>query len=313
MTSANLPDRLRQPQRDFRGYGRNAPRVRWPDGARVAVCVVVNYEAGAELSVAAGDERGESVGEFAAPISAQGPSVRDLCTESIFEYESRAGVWRLARILDEYEVKATFFACGVALELNPEVGAYIGEAEHEPCAHGWRWQPPSQLGRDEEREHMRLAIEAIERTCGSRPVGWFSRCTPSVHTRELVVAEGGFIYDSDAYNDDLPYFVDVGATRHLVVPYSLAYNDMRFVFPGFADPLSFFNYLQLALDQLWDEGAEAPKLMSIGLHPRWAGQAGRAAALRRFLHYARDKGGVWFARRADVARWWLDHHAEFAT
>jgi peptidoglycan/xylan/chitin deacetylase (PgdA/CDA1 family) len=277
----------------------------------VAVSLVVNYEAGSEYSIWAGDDRSEGVGEFGMPINPTSPDVRDLCTESTFEYGSRAGIWRLARILDEYDIKVTFYCCGQALELNPAVGEYIETAGHEPCAHGWRWEELWRLSREEEREHLHLAIESIAKTCGTRPVGWFSRCVPSVHTRELIVEEGGFLYDSDAYNDDLPYFVEVGDHRHLVIPYSFTYNDMRFVFPGFADPMSFFTYCKMGLDQLWEEGATHPKMMSIGLHPRWIGQAARAKALRAFIDYALEKGDVWFARKVDIANWWLAHHEEF--
>ena len=158
---------------------------------------------------------------------------------------------------------------------------------------------------------MEWAVASIAKTVGERPLGWFNRCTSSVHSRELVVEEGGFVYDSNAYNDDLPYFVEVNGTRHLIVPYSFSYNDMRFVFPGYADPGSFFEYLRRGLDLLWDEGATHPKIMSIGLHPKWVGQAGRASALKEFLEYAHEKGDVWFARRIDIANWWLEHHEEF--
>lgn len=299
------------PSRDLVGYGPDLPQVRWPNNARVAVSIVVNYEAGSEYSFASGDSRRESVGEFGGPINPTPATVRDLCTESTFEYGSRAGIWRLARILDEYDLKCTFYVCGQALQHNPSVGSYIRNAGHEPCAHGWRWEELWRLSEEEEREHLRLAIKSIEDTCGSRPLGWYSRCTPSSRTRELLVEEGGFLYDSDAYNDDLPYFTQVGDQRHLIVPYSFTYNDMRFVFPGFADPNSFTTYLNMALDELWEEGATHPKMMSIGLHPRWTGQAARARALRAFLDHATDKGDVWFARRADIAQWWLDHEQEF--
>jgi peptidoglycan/xylan/chitin deacetylase (PgdA/CDA1 family) len=304
---------LEGPERDFLGYGPNPPLVTWPGKARVAISLVVNYEAGAEYSLAAGDGRQDTVGEFGVAINPTDRRVRDLCTESTFEYESRAGVWRLARMLDEFEVPATFYVCGRALDLNPEVGHYIQESGHEPCAHGWRWEELWRLSEEDEREHLHRAIESIARACGSRPVGWFSRCTPSVRTRRLVVEEGGFLYDSDAYNDDLPYYVRVGDRDHLVIPYSFAYNDMRFAFPGFADPMSFYTYLTMALDELWLEGEHHPKMMSIGLHPRWTGQAARAGALRRFLEYARAKGGVWFARRVDIANHWREHHPHGAT
>ena len=292
--------------RDLIGYGPQPPRAPWPDNARVAVCLVVNYEAGSEYALGDGDQRRETVGEFGVAINPTPSSVRDLCTESTFEYEARAGIWRLARLLDDYDLPATFHVAARAVERNPEVGAYIAERGHEPCGHGYRWEEPWRLGLEEERAHLYAAVESIARTCGSRPVGWYSRCTPSERTRQLIVEEGGFLYDSDAYNDDLPYYVEVSGRAHLVLPYSFAFNDMRFVFPGYADPMSFFTYLQMGFDELWCEGQHSPKMLTIGLHPRWTGQPGRALALRKFLEYAANKGNVWFARRADVARLWLD-------
>jgi peptidoglycan/xylan/chitin deacetylase (PgdA/CDA1 family) len=271
----------------------------------------VNYEAGAEYSLAAGDGRRDTVGEFGFAINPTRHDVRDLCTESTFEYEARAGVWRLARIIDEYNLPASFNCCGRALDLNPRLGEYLRDSAHDVIAHGWRWEELWRCTRDEERDHLRRAIESIEKACGERPVGWHSRCTPSVYTRELLVEEGGFLYDSDAYNDDLPYFVEVGGKQHLVVPYSLTFNDMRFAFPGYSDPTSFFTYLRMGFDDLWEEGAETPKMMTIGIHGRWAGQPGRARALRDFIDYTFTRGDVWYARRLDIAQWWSAHHSEF--
>jgi peptidoglycan/xylan/chitin deacetylase (PgdA/CDA1 family) len=299
------------PPRDVVGYGRHAPIVTWPNEARIALSFVVGYEEGSEASHPAGDGRSERVGEFATLLSPNaGDDHRDLTMESIWEYGSRAGVWRLARVLDGAGVRATFFASAAALELNPEVADYLRESEHEICAHGWRWEDVSHLSEEEERSRIRRAVESISQTCGRRPVGWFNRAA-SINTRRLLVEHGGFLYDSNAYNDDLPYFVDVAGTRHLVVPYSFTYNDMRFVYPGYSDPGSFVAYLRRGLDFYWDEGATHPKMMSIGLHPKWVGQAGRASALAEFIDYARGKPGVWVARRADIAQWWLDHYEEF--
>lgn len=298
------------PKRNFVGHGRHLPKVVWPDGAMVAVNLVVNYEEGSEYSIPAGDGRNEGLAEISYVMS---PDYRDLAAESVYEYGSRAGSWRLLRLFDEYAVKATYFAAAVALERNPEVGRWIRESGHEPCSHGWRWEEHWLLDRETERERMRLAIESIERTCGERPLGWYCRYSPSVNTRELVVEEGGFVYDADAYNDDLPYFVEVKGKRHLVVPYTLTYNDGRYVLPqGYGGPTDFFDTCRRGLDELRREGqAGYPKMMSIGLHSRWAGQAGRTSALREFIEYALEKGDVWFARRIDIARWWLEHHEEF--
>lgn len=299
------------PKRDLVGYGRRVPRARWPNGARVAVSLVLNYEEGSEYSYPNGDRRNDGLTEV---IYAMDPQYRDLCAESIFEYGSRAGVWRVERLLTEYKIPITFFACAVALERNREVGAWLREAGHEPCSHGWRWEEMWRLSREEEAEHIRLAIDSIKETCGERPLGWYCRYGPSVNTRELIVEEGGFVYESDAYNDDLPYFVGVRGKQQLIVPYSMTYNDGKFgLLPAYGSPADFLDNLKRGLDQLWDEGATHPRMMSIGLHPRLIGQASRIHALREFIDYALKKGGVWFCRRIDIARWWLDHHTEFTT
>lgn len=297
-------------RRDFVGYGRNPPRVRWPGDARVALNFVINYEEGSESSHPAGDGRNEA-GLAEIPY-AMGREYRDLAAESVYEYGSRAGIWRLQRLFDRYDFKVTFFAAAVALERNPEVGAWIRERGHEPCSHGWRWEEVWRLSREQERDHIRWAVDSIAKTCGERPRGWYCRYGPSVHTRELLVEEGGFEYDSDAYNDDLPYFTEVGGKRHLVVPYSLTYNDAKFSMPpGYAHPGDFFELCRRGLDYLWEEGSTHPRMMSIGLHPRLVGQAARTHPLREFIDYARAKGGVWFATRLEIARWWTAHHASF--
>jgi peptidoglycan/xylan/chitin deacetylase (PgdA/CDA1 family) len=289
------------PQRDLVGYGRRPPAVGWPGGARVAVSLVLNYEEGSERTMP-GDGENENLGEVARGVG----GYRDLATESVYEYGSRAGVHRLLRLFDRCGVHCTFFAAAVALEQNPEVCAWLREAGHEPCSHGWRWSEEWLLSREEEAERIRRAVESIERTCGERPVGWYSRWMPSEHTRQLLVEEGGFLYDSNAYNDDLPYYVEVAGRQHLVIPYTLTTNDMRFVNGTLGGPDDFFDYCRRALDHLWDEGSECPRMMSIGLHPRWTGQPARASALAEFIEYAQAKGDVWFARRRDIAEWWLE-------
>lgn len=297
------------PRRDLIGYGRHRPRVRWPDGARVALSLVLNWEEGSEQSLPAGDGRNEGLAEIPYALD---PDVRDLNVESVYEYGSRAGIWRLQRMIDSFGVPITLFGSALAYESNPAVGAWVREAGHEPCSHGLRWDEPWTFTREQEAERIRQAIASIERTCGERPRGWYCRYGPSVNTRELLVEEGGFAYDSDAYNDDLPYYTEVNGSRHLVVPYTLVYNDVRYVLPpGYSDPDSFFTVCKRALDYYWDEGATHPQMMSVGLHARWSGQAGRASALRDFIEYALEKGDVWFARRIDVAEWWREHHESF--
>ncbi len=226
------------PPRDLVGYGSRLPKVRWPHDAHVAVNIVVNYEEGSEYSFPAGDGGNEHHGgEESYPFP---DDKRNLAQETIYEYGSRAGIWRLLRLFDEYDVNATMFACAAAFELNPEVATLSKAAGHDLMSHGWRWSEHWRLSREEEAEHMRLAIESFERTWGERPRAWYCRYGPSVHTRDLVVADGGFTYDSDAYNDDFPYFVTVRGRQHLVVPYSLTYNDLQ----GTLSPVDFLEYLK---------------------------------------------------------------------
>lgn len=298
------------PRRNYPGYGRHQPKVVWPDGANLVINLVVNHEEGSEYSWAAGDNRNEGLAEIPYVM---GPEARDLSAESVYEYGSRAGIWRLLRLFDEYDVKTTFFTAAVALLRNPDVGAWVAEAGHEPCSHGWRWIEQWTLTRDQEREHIAAAVEDIKRATGARPQGWYCRYGPSVNTRELLVEEGGFIYDADAYNDDLPYFVDVGGKSHLVVPYTLTYNDGRFVLPqGYGNPEDFFEFLKRGASELLREGrAGHPKMMSVGLHPRWVGQAGRTSALREFIEFILGIPDVKFMRRIDIAEWWLAHHGAF--
>ena len=305
MKDINVPG----PKREFVGYGRHVPRVRWPQNARIAVSFVLNYEEGSEYSHPAGDKQNDGLQEV---IYAMDPQYRDLAVEAVFEYGSRAGIWRVERLFSEYKIPLTFYACAVALERNPEVAAWIKEAKHEPCCHGWRWEEMWRLTREQEREHMQMAIESIRQSVGQRPEGWYCRYGPSVHTRELLVEDGGFVYDSDTYNDDLPYYVDVKGKQHLVIPYSFTYNDGKFgLLPGYASPQDFVDTLKRGFDVLWQEGETHPRMMSIGLHPRLIGQATRISALREFIDYAHQKGEVWFCKRIDIAHWWNAHHHEF--
>ena len=299
------------PARDFVGYGAHVPRVVWPNEASVAVSLVVNYEEGSEYSFPMGDGRNDVLTET--PNYTLTGGYRDLGAESMFEYGSRAGVHRVLRLLREYDVRATFFAAALALEKNPAVGEAIVADGHEPCSHGWRWEQTWPLEREAERERIAWTVESFERTCGRRCVGCYNRYAPSVNTRELIVEEGGFLYDSDSYADDLPYFVDVSGKQHLVLPYSLIYNDCRFVLPqGFGSIEAFVDLIIRALDDLRREAdTGAPKMLSIGLHPRLIGPPGRASGLRQVLEHMLEKGDCWIATREEIARWWLDHHEEW--
>lgn len=294
--------------RDYRGYGRVAPRVVWPEKALVALNIQINYEEGAEYTYAR-DGRNENFGEYM--MSMDGVANRSM--ESTFEYGSRVGFWRVMRLLDEHDILATVNACAVAVENNPDVAEYLKGSRHEIACHGYRFEEAWTMTGEEERQSIRDAVASLRRTCGRRPVGWSSRLMPSEYTRALLVEEGGFLYDSDALNDDLPYYVHVNGTPHLVVPFTFTYNDGRFVMGGCDDPDAFARYCCRALDEYRREGATHPKMMTVSLHPRIIGQAGRLSALRTFIEYARECGGVWFAARAEIARWWADHHEEFQT
>lgn len=283
--------------RDYVGYGEHPPHVRWQGDARVAVQIVVNYEEGSEKSFPMGDGENDVMHEI--PFHLDG--IRDLCVESVYEYGSRAGIWRLFRIFDAAGIPVTFFAAAVALERNPAVAEKLALRGDEAAAHGYRWSNAFEMTRDEEREAIRRAVASIAQTTGSRPVGWYSR-EMSTNTRELVVEEGGFRYDSECYNDDLPYWTKVGEVDHLVVPYSLVVNDARFVLAqGYGSPEHFYEYAKAAFDRLRNDGDDVSRMMSIGLHPRFSGQPPRADGLARFIDYAQQSGDVWFARRIDIA------------
>ena len=293
--------------RDFAGYGRTPPHPKWPGGARIAVQFVVNYEEGGENTVLNGDPASEVfLNETPGGTPVQG--MRNPSMESMYEYGSRVGFWRLMRMFEERGLNFTSYAVGLAIEKNPEAAIAMHKAGHELASHGWRWIDYQHVDEATERDHMRRAIEAHERIVGERPLGWYTGRTSPI-TRRLVVEEGGFVYDSDAYNDDLPYWVTVGGTPHLVVPYTLDQNDMKFaVPPGFTSGDGFYEYLKDAFDILYAEGETAPKMMNIGLHCRLAGKPGRAAALARFMDYVLDHDKVWVARRIDIARHWMATH-----
>lgn len=299
------------PSRDFVGYGRTPPVVKWPNGAKVAVNLALNYEEGSEYSHARGDGRNETLGEIAYGFPA---TQRDLCVESVYEYGSRAGIWRILRLMREYDLRCTAFAASEALARNPAVAESLVEHDHEICDHGYRWEEVWLLTRDEEKEHMIKSIESLEQLTGKRPVGWYCRYGPSIHTRELLIEVGGFKYDSDAYNDDLPYFTKVGSTRHLVVPFSMAYNDIRFAAsPVLGTPNQFSELCIAAVEELRREAnAGFVKMLSVGLHARWIGQPGRLAGLRRFIEDCLTAGDVWFATREEIADWWLTNYADTA-
>jgi peptidoglycan/xylan/chitin deacetylase (PgdA/CDA1 family)/mannose-6-phosphate isomerase-like protein (cupin superfamily) len=291
------------PQRDLVGYGQKPPQHRWLGTSRLAISLVVNYEEGSERSLASGDAAQETLTEWGA--YAFPPHIRNLAMESMYEYGSRVGVWRIFDVLARHSVPATIFACAQALEIAPDVARAAVDAGHEICSHGWRWEEVFELSEEAERDHIRRAIESIERTCGRRPVGWYCRYGPSVNTRRLLVEEGGFLYDSDSYADDVPYQVTMDGHEHLVIPYAADTNDIQF---WLAEPLAsadqFFTYLKDSFDTLYRESETTARMMSVGLHCRIIGRPGRIAGLERFIEYASGFDGVWFATREQIARSW---------
>ncbi|WP_026379751.1 allantoinase PuuE [Afifella pfennigii] len=294
--------------RDLLGYGALPPDPRWPGGAKIALQFVINYEEGGENAVIHGDKASEAfLSEIvgAAPWSGQ----RHMNMESVYEYGARAGFWRLHRLFTGRAIPVTVFGVATALARNPEAVAAMLEANWEIASHGLKWIEYKDFSLSEERAHMRRAIELHAAVTGTRPLGWYTG-RASEHSLRLVLEEGGFLYSADSYADDLPYWVEGAKAPHLIVPYTLDANDMRFATPqGFNCGEQFFAYLKDSFDTLYAEGAAgAPKMLSVGLHARLAGRPGRAAALARFLDYAQGFEGVWLARRIDIARHWHAHH-----
>src|SRR5882757_9057685 len=296
--------------RDMIGYGRNPPDPQWPGGAVVAVQFVLNYEEGAENSVLDGDAASETFLSEMTPADAF-PD-RHMSMESLYEYGSRAGLWRVLRVFKRRGIPLTIFAVARAMQRNPEAVAAFGELGHEIACHGLRWKSYQSTDRDTERAHLAEAVDILRELTGAAPLGWYTG-RDSPHTRELVVEHGGFVYDSDSYADDLPYWTHTPKSPHLIVPYALDSNDMRFAaMQGFNSGTQFFDYLKDSFDTLYREGdpsgLDRPKMLSIGLHARLIGRPGRIASLDRFLDYALSHEHVWICRRIDIARHWVAAH-----
>ena len=300
--------------RDLRGYGRTTPHPHWPDGARIALQFVLNHEEGAENSVLDGDPKSETF--LSEIIGATAFPMRHMSMESLFEYGSRAGLWRVLRAFEERRLPLTVFGVARALQRHPDAVAAYRELGHEIAAHGLRWISYQEVDEATERAHLAEAVAILKDLTGAAPLGWYTG-RDSPNTRRLVVEHGGFLYDSDSYADDLPYWTVVPGARsqvpHLVIPYALDTNDMRFATQqGFNAGPQFFDYLKDSFDALYREGdpsgLDAPKMLSVGLHARLCGRPGRVAALERFLDYAAAHHHVWICRRVDIARHWVATH-----
>ncbi|HYC17218.1 MAG TPA: allantoinase PuuE [Pseudolabrys sp.] len=297
--------------RDLVGYGRDPPDPRWPGGARVALQFVVNYEEGGERSVLHGDEVSEA---FLSDVLGAEPWLgqRHMNVESMFEYGSRAGFWRLWRIFTARRIPVTVFGVATALARNPDIVAAMKEANWEIASHGLKWIDYKDITEQVEREHMAEAIRIHKETTGSRPLGWYTGRS-SINTLKAVLDDGGFRYSSDSYADDLPYWVKGPKGSHLIIPYTLDVNDMRFINPqGFAGSDEFFAYMRDAFDMLYTEGELSPKMMSVGLHCRLGGRPGRAVAVSRFLDYIAGYDRIWITTRLDIAEHWHREHSRLA-
>jgi putative urate catabolism protein len=293
--------------RNLIGYGSNLPKVEWPNKARIAVQIVLNYEEGAENCVLNGDKNSEVF--LSEIIGAQPIKGRHMNMESLYEYGSRAGFWRLHNLFQEKEIPITIFGVGMALEKNPEICKAIIEADYEVASHGWRWIDYQNIKKSEEKKHMQLAIKAHTKIFGKRPDGWYTgRCSPN--TRDLVMEDGGFLYDSDSYSDDLPYWESRNKKKQLIIPYTLDNNDMRFATnQGFNTGDHFYNYLKDSFDALYEEGRTNPKMMSVGLHCRLIGKPGRIQSLKKFLDYIQKHEDIWVCKRVDIAKHWIKNYS----
>ena len=293
--------------RDMIGYGSNQPKISWPNNARIAVQIVLNYEEGAESCILNGDKYSETF--LSEIIGAQPVKGRHINMESLYEYGSRSGFWRLHKLFQEKKIPITIFGVGMALEKNPEVCKAIKSANYEIASHGWRWIDYQNIKKSEEKKHMKLGIEAHTRIFGERPLGWYTgRCSPN--TRDLVFENEGFLYDSDSYSDDLPYWEIRNKKKQLIIPYTLDNNDMRFVAnQGFNTGDHFFTYLKDSFDSLYEEGKTNPKMMSVGLHCRLIGKPGRIQSLKRFLDYILGHKDVWICKRIDIAKHWIKNYS----
>ena len=294
--------------RDMVGYGSNELKISWPNNARIAIQIVLNYEEGAENCVLNGDKHSEVF--LSEIIGAQPIKGRHVNMESLYEYGSRRGFWRLHKLFQEKKIPITIFGVGMALEKNPEICKAIKDADYEVASHGWRWIDYQNIKKSEEKKHMKLAVKTIKKIFGKRPLGWYTgRCSPN--TRDLVFEDGGFLYDSDSYSDDLPYWEIRKKKKQLIIPYTLDNNDMRFATnQGFNTGDHFFTYLKDSFDALYEEGKTSPKMMSVGLHCRLIGKPGRIQSLKKFLDYIQKHQNVWICKRIDIAKHWIKNYSD---
>jgi len=293
--------------RNFIGYGSNGKKISWPNNAKLALQIVLNYEEGGENCILNGDKYSETF--LSEIIGAKPIKGRHISMESIYEYGSRIGFWRLDKLFKEKKIPVTIFGVGLALKNNPEVCEAIKKGDYEIAAHGYRWIDYQDVKKSIEKKHMQQAVKTIKDIFGSRPLGWYTgRCSPN--TRDLVFDDGGFLYDSDSYSDDLPYWEFRGRKKQLIIPYTLDNNDMRFATnQGFNTGDHFYNYLKDSFDTLYEEGKTNPKMMSVGLHCRLIGRPGRIQSLKKFLDYVLKFDDIWICKRIDIANHWIKNYS----
>ena len=298
---------VKKNSRDFVGYGSKGKKISWPNEAKLALQFVLNYEEGGENSVLNGDKYSETF--LSEIIGAKAIKGRHISMESIYEYGSKAGFWRLDKLFKENKIPVTIFGVGLALKQNPEVCNAIKNGDYEIAAHGYKWIDYQDIKKSVEKKHMQQAIKIIKDIFGSRPSGWYTgRCSPN--TRDLVFEDGGFLYDSDSYSDDLPYWEEQGKKKQLIIPYTLDNNDMRFATnQGFNTGDHFYNYLKDSFDVLYEEGKTNPKMMSVGLHCRLIGRPGRIQSLKRFIDYVSKFDDIWICKRVDIAKHWIKNYS----
>ena len=298
---------VKKSSRDLVGYGEKGKKISWPNNAKLALQIVLNYEEGGENSILNGDKYSETF--LSEIIGAKAIKGRHISMESIYEYGSRSGFWRLDKLFKEKKIPVTIFGVGLALKQNSEVCNAIKNGDYEIAAHGYRWIDYQDVKKSVEKKHMQQAIKTIKDIFGSRPLGWYTgRCSPN--TRDLVFDDGGFLYDSDSYSDDLPYWEYRGKKKQLIIPYTLDNNDMRFATnQGFNTGDHFYNYLKDSFDALYEEGKTTPKMMSVGLHCRLIGRPGRIQSLKKFLDYVLKFEDVWICKRIDIAKHWIKNYS----
>ncbi len=298
---------VKKNSRDLIGYGAKGKKIFWPNNSKLALQFVLNYEEGGENSVLNGDKYSETF--LSEIIGAKAIKGRHISMESIYEYGSKTGFWRLDKLFKEKNIPVTIFGVGLALEQNPEVCNAIKNGDYEIAAHGYRWIDYQNIKKTVEKKHMQQAIKTIKDIFGSRPLGWYTgRCSPN--TRDLVFEDGGFLYDSDSYSDDLPYWEQRDKKKQLIIPYTLDNNDMRFATnQGFNTGDHFYNYLKDSFDALYEEGKTTPKMMSVGLHCRLIGRPGRIQSLKKFLDYVLKFKDIWICKRIDIAKHWIKNYS----